>query len=305
MSGTEVDPLSADDIVHSVESAADSGFVGYDPAGVDGHEDAGSGPRWVRGHRHRDLQRAAGNLRGALHHRLDGGQRAPVAGSLQSVSTAGSTAALKLAGWTDQPDTAVGLFTIALNTSSGIQDLAGNHPSFAATAPADGAGPVPVGFRHQHNSGGACAGLSNVGGRAEPCDELTSEWSEQLLRSSIPTTTQYRITDPVGAGDQTVTIPGFLSGTMIFSTAGYLTVDGSSATWASSLLVLNSSADALHGAHLGSVHRHRLRRAGGRAQRRHGHLRARGHDHRARREIPPAGASSRLRRCTDLGRKIS
>ena len=37
------------------------------------------------------------------------------------------------------------------------------------------------------------AGLSNVGGLAEPCDELTSEWSEQLLRASIPSATQYRM----------------------------------------------------------------------------------------------------------------
>ena len=169
----------------------------------------------------------------------------PGGGSLQSVAVAGSAATLKLAGWTDQPDTAVGLFKIALQAANGIQDAAGNHASFAASAPADGAGPVPVGFRHQHNNGVSCSGLPNTLGLAEPCDELTSEWSEQLLPSSIPAITAYTITDPPAAGNQTVAIPGFTRGQMDLGSAGYLTLDGSTATWASSTLVLSSAGDAL------------------------------------------------------------
>ena len=169
----------------------------------------------------------------------------PGGGSLQSVEVAGSTATLTLAGWTDQPDTAVGLFKIALRAGNGIQDAAGNHASFAASAPADGAGPVPVGFRHQHNTGIACSALANTLGLAEPCDELTSEWSEQLLPSSIAPTTVYTISDPLGAGDQTATIPGFARGPLDLGAAGYLTLDGSTATWASSTLVLSSAGDTL------------------------------------------------------------
>ena len=169
----------------------------------------------------------------------------PSGGSLQSVSVSGTTATLNIAGWTDDPDTAVSLFKVALQAPNGIQDAAGNHSSFAATAPTDGASPVPVGFRHQHNTGVACAGLLSTAGLAEPCDELTSEWSEQLLKSSIPTTTAYTITDPIGVGDQTATIPGFMSGPLDLGSGGYLTLDGSTASWASSLLVLNSSGDAL------------------------------------------------------------
>ena len=41
----------------------------------------------------------------------------PGGGSLQSVTVAGAMATLTLAGWTDQPDTAVGLFTIALQAA--------------------------------------------------------------------------------------------------------------------------------------------------------------------------------------------
>lgn len=244
VSGTEVDPLSADDTSTTSVSVTDSGSSDVTPPALTGlrmlDQDHDGFVDTVTVSFNEPLATcAAPCTAGWTVANVPGG------GSLQSVSTAGSTATLKLTGWTDQPDTAVGLFTIALSTSSGIQDNAGNHPSFAATAPADGAGPVPVGFRHQHNSGGACAGLSNVGGLAEPCDELTSEWSEQLLRASIPSATQYRITDPVGAGNQTVTIPGFLSGSMNLGSAGYLTLDDSSATWSSSLLVLNSSGDAL------------------------------------------------------------
>ncbi len=172
-------------------------------------------------------------------------QNVPGGGVLQSVTTAGSVATLHLGGWTDQPDTAVTLFTIALNAPNEIQDAAGNHASYAAAAPSDGAGPVPVGFRHQHNSSGACAGTTNVNGTAEVCDELTSEWSEPLLKSSVGTTTAITITDPVGAGNDTVTIPGFLGGPLDLGSPSYLTLDGSSATWASSLLVLSSAGDAL------------------------------------------------------------
>src|SRR5690242_21318290 len=47
----------------------------------------------------------------------------------------------------------------SLQPGNEIQDVGGNLASFAAAAPADGAGPVPVGFRHQHNTtNGACVG---------------------------------------------------------------------------------------------------------------------------------------------------
>jgi uncharacterized repeat protein (TIGR01451 family) len=169
----------------------------------------------------------------------------PGGGSLESVSTSGSTATLTIGGWTDQPDTAVGLFDAALQAGNAIQDAAGNHATFAAASPADGAGPVPVGFRHQHNTGGACVGLPNTAGVAETCDELTAEWSEQLAPSSIPSSTTISISDPTGPGDDTLTIQSFASGPLGLASDGYVTVDGATATWSSSLLVLSSARDAL------------------------------------------------------------
>ena len=169
----------------------------------------------------------------------------PGGGVLQSVTVSGSVATLHLGAWTDQPDTAVNLFKIALAAGNGIQDAAGNHSSFAASAPMDGAGPVPVGFRHQHNSKGACAGLPNTAGLVEQCDQLTSEWSEPLLASSIPATTNFTITDPGAGANDTVTIPSFQSGSLDLGSAGYVTLDGSTAAWPGSTLTLATAGDAL------------------------------------------------------------
>ena len=168
----------------------------------------------------------------------------PSGGSLRSVTIAGSTATLTLGAWTDLPDTAVRLFIVALKAESAIQDAAGNHPSFAAAAPADRAGPVAVGFRKQHPTTGACSGLPKTT-LLEVCDELTAEWSEQLDPASIPSTTSFTVTDPVGPGNDVLTAPGSLQGSMDLGSDGYVTVDGASATWSSSTLSLSTARDAL------------------------------------------------------------
>jgi uncharacterized repeat protein (TIGR01451 family) len=168
----------------------------------------------------------------------------PGLGDLQSVTTSGHTATLTIGGWTAQPDTAVGLFKVALAAGNAIQDAAGNHPSFAAAAPADAAGPVPVGFRKQHPTTGSCTGLPKTT-LIEACDELTSEWSEQLAPSSIPATTTFSVTDPVGPGNDVLTAPGFIQGTMDLGSDGYVTADGAAASWSSSTLTLSIARDAL------------------------------------------------------------
>ena len=168
----------------------------------------------------------------------------PGGGTLQSVATSGSTATLTIGGWTDQPDTAVGLFTVGLAAPNAIQDAAGNHPSFGASAPLDKAGPVAVGFRKQHPTSGSCSGLPKTT-VLEVCDELTAEWSEQLATSSIPSTTTFTITDPVGPGNDVLTAPGFIQGAMNLGSDGYVTIDGASASWSASTLTLSSARDAL------------------------------------------------------------
>ena len=169
----------------------------------------------------------------------------PSGGSLQSVSTSGNTATLVIGAWTDQPDTSVSLFRVGLQSGNEIQDMGGNRASFVAAAPADGAGPVPVGFRHQHNTSGACAGTVNTAGVPEACDEITAEWSEPLLPSSIPATTTITITDPTGPGNDTLTIGSFIAGSLDLGSDGYLTADGTSASWASSVLSYSSAQVSL------------------------------------------------------------
>ncbi len=175
----------------------------------------------------------------------------PGLGELQSVTTSGSTATLTIAGWTGQEDTALGLFDVALGAQNAIQDAAGNHPSFAATAPTDAAGPVPTGFRSQHADSPVCAGLPKTG-VLEVCDELTAEWSEQIATSSIPATATFTVTDPAGSGHDLLTVPGFIQGAMDLGSDGYVTTDGASASWSSSTLRLSSARDALTVRVLGS-----------------------------------------------------
>jgi uncharacterized repeat protein (TIGR01451 family) len=170
----------------------------------------------------------------------------PSGGSLQSVSTSGNTATLVIGGWTDQPDTSVSLFRVGLASGNEIQDMGGNRAAFAAAAPADGAGPVPVGFRHQHNTtNGTCVGTVNTAGVPEDCDEVTAEWSEPLAPASIPATTTLTLADRSGPGNDTLTVGSFIAGAMDLGSDGFVTADGASASWASSQLVYSSAADSV------------------------------------------------------------
>jgi len=69
-------------------------------------------------------------------------QNTPSGGTLQSVSISGTHATLTIGGFTAAADTAASTVKVALSTSSGIADVAGNHSSFTATPPADKAAPV-------------------------------------------------------------------------------------------------------------------------------------------------------------------
>lgn len=158
----------------------------------------------------------------------------PSIGHLLGVETSGTTATLTLSEGTDDPDTDVGLFRIALAGPNGIQDGAGNHAAFAARAPTDGAAPVPIAFRQGHPSSADCAGMPSTPGVAEACDTLTSEWSEALLPASLPSTIAVTLEDPAGAGNDMLTIPGFFAAPLNAGGDGYVTQDGASAVWTSS-----------------------------------------------------------------------
>jgi uncharacterized repeat protein (TIGR01451 family) len=167
----------------------------------------------------------------------------PSAGVLQSVTVGGNQATLTLGAWQNLQDTSVGLFKVQLDTPNQLQDAAGNRPSFAAATPSDKAGPVPVGFRHQHNStASGCVGSVSTSGLAEVCDEVTVEWSEALAPSSIPSTTTVTLADPSGSGNDSLSVGNFIQGSMNIGSDGYVTIDGASAAWTGSSLILSGAA---------------------------------------------------------------
>jgi uncharacterized repeat protein (TIGR01451 family) len=166
----------------------------------------------------------------------------PSAGSLSSVTISGNQAILSITNPQNQPDTGVGLFRVQLATPNLIQDAAGNRAVFSPVAPTDKASPVAVGFRKGHNTSGVCNGAPSNGGLAEPCDELTSEWSEALLPSSIPSSANLTITDPAGSGNDQLTVSNFMQGSMDLGSNGYVTLDTATASWPSSLLLLQGGS---------------------------------------------------------------
>ncbi len=153
----------------------------------------------------------------------------PSAGSLASVATATTTATLTLTEGAGSQDTSVGSFTLALTASAtGIRDAAGNQSSFSATAPLDGAKPVPVSIAT--SVPGTTAGLMQVG------DALAITFSEPILASSVPGTTTITETDPNGGGNDTLTITGLTSGADGLGANTYINTNNTSAAFASSTL---------------------------------------------------------------------
>ena len=149
------------------------------------------------------------------------GNRAPT-----SVTTTGTTATVNFADGPNAANTAVGTFTVTLAASAtGIRDSLGNQGSFAATAPADRAGPVPI--TPIADSGG-------TNGKFEQNDTMTITFSEVVV--GVPASSNVTLTGGVGAAADTVAMTGFLSGTVSLNHAGYITGDGAIATFTGSAL---------------------------------------------------------------------
>jgi hypothetical protein len=135
----------------------------------------------------------------------------PSTGALASVATATNTATLTITEGGGAASTAVGSFTVALATSAtGIRDAAGNQSSFGATAPSDGAGPVPITL--VDTDGG-------TNGKFETGDTMTVTFSEPV---SIPlTSSNVVLTEGNGSQNDTLNIPGLFS-TFDTGADGYL-----------------------------------------------------------------------------------
>lgn len=151
----------------------------------------------------------------------------PGAGSLSSVTVSGSTATLLLTE--GSTTTAVGSFTVSLaESATGVKDADGNLASFAATAPADKAGPVPTGYATVSGS---------TRGVPAPGDSITVTFSEPLAPSSL-LGSGGTARDPLGSGDDTIEVPGLLQGLLDTGSGSVISLDGGVATWAGSTLSL-------------------------------------------------------------------
>jgi len=154
----------------------------------------------------------------------------PSNGTATSVTVATTTATVRITEGAGVANTAVGGMTVALTTSAtGVRDAAGNRASFAARAPRDLARPVPMSIADTNGT---------INGRIQPGDTISITFSEALATASVPTSTAVTITDPVGAGNDTLTMVGISNGARTLGATGYVTTDGGVASFASSPVTL-------------------------------------------------------------------
>jgi uncharacterized repeat protein (TIGR01451 family) len=157
----------------------------------------------------------------------------PSGGTLSSVTTSGSQATLHITEGGGVPNTAVDLFTVGLSSPNAIQDPAGNHATFAAAAPQDKAGPVPVAFRK--STSGTTSGLLEDG------DTIVVEWSENIAPASLPSTTTVSLTAPSGSGHDLLNVTGMFGSVMDTGSNQFMSVtDGSAASFPGSTMYLET-----------------------------------------------------------------
>lgn len=66
-------------------------------------------------------------------------------------------------------------------------------------------------------------------------------FSEPLAPASVPASTTVTLTDPVGAGNDTLTMVGVSNGARTTGGANYITVDGAVASYATSTVTLSNA----------------------------------------------------------------
>jgi hypothetical protein len=142
----------------------------------------------------------------------------PSAGSLESVAVSGTVATLTVTEGAGAANTAVGSFRVALAASAtGVRDAAGNQSSFAATGPADKAGPV---LTTAADTNGTTDGLMQAG------DSVAFTFSEPLAVATVPSSVTVR---EERSGQSALTISGLLASAVSIPN-GYLGGNNSSGT---------------------------------------------------------------------------
>jgi hypothetical protein len=77
-------------------------------------------------------------------------------------------------------------------------------------------------------------------GKIEPGDTITVTFTEALDPASVPASSTVTVTDPVGAGNDTLTLTGVSNGARTTGSNNYLTLDGGVAAFASSPVALGA-----------------------------------------------------------------
>jgi hypothetical protein len=145
----------------------------------------------------------------------------PSGGTLSSVATSGTTATLTLTEGASAANTAVGTFTLALAANaSGVKDALGNQSSFAATAPSDGAKPVPTALTD--NDTGV-----TTNGKVAAGDTMSVTFSEALAPASVTAATTVTESRPA-SGNATLSVPSFTNGALGMGATAYLTAASTS-----------------------------------------------------------------------------
>ena len=157
----------------------------------------------------------------------------PSGGTLSSVALSTNTLTLTLTEGAGAADTTVGTMTVAMASNvAGARDAAANLASFASTTPLDRAKPAAVTITDTNGA---------TDGRVEIGDTLVITYSEPLAPASVPSSASVTMTDPVGTGNDTLTITGITNGARTTGGANYVTLDGGVATWGSSTVALSNA----------------------------------------------------------------
>jgi hypothetical protein len=156
----------------------------------------------------------------------------PSGGTLASVAVATATATLTLTEGAGALDTSAGAMTVAMASSAtGVRDATGNLGVFAARAPLDKAKPWVVSVTDTNGA---------TDGKFEPGDSLSITYTEPLAPAGVPTLATVTLTDPVGTGNDTITISGITNGARSLGSNNYMTPDGVVAAWANSPVTLSA-----------------------------------------------------------------
>ncbi len=157
----------------------------------------------------------------------------PSGGTLSTVALSSATLTLTLTEGAGIADTLVGTMTVAMAANAlGARDAIGNLGTFAATTPLDKAKPAAATITDTNGT---------LDGKAEPGDTIVITFSEPLAPASAPSSTTVTLTDPVGTGNDTLTMVGVSNGARTLGSNNYITVDNTAAAYASSTVALSNA----------------------------------------------------------------